>query len=162
MRRLVTGIGGDGKSSVDEQPTIAADLTYSVLYEADLQNQGILPAGVAPLVDLKVGPGAVRWFRAVMKPNQRIETHRTHTVDLVLVVEGSVDLVLDDGTHSLDAGDCVAVTGVDHGWVAGTTGCVMIAVILGAVSPPSARGAPSLDHGGGAASQHPGVSSPAS
>jgi hypothetical protein len=62
--------------------------------------------------------------------------HQTDSIDFDLVVEGSIELRLDDGDHSLVAGDCVVVTGVGHAWRAGPEGCVMSVVVIG--TPPPA------------------------
>ena len=42
--------------------------------------------------------------------------HHTDTLDLETIISGSVDLILDDGAHHLEAGDMVVMTGVDHAW----------------------------------------------
>ena len=57
--------------------------------------------------------------------------HHTDTVDFDLVLEGTVELLLDDGAHLLSSGDHAVVTGVDHAWRAGSEGCVLSAVALG-------------------------------
>lgn len=61
--------------------------------------------------------------------------HHTDTIDLDLVVAGSIDLVLDDGPHRLQAGDCAVITGVDHAWRAGAEGCTLSVVLLGTPPP---------------------------
>ena len=60
--------------------------------------------------------------------------HHTDTLDFDLILDGSVELILDDGTHLLRAGDCVVMTGVDHGWRASSDGCTTAALALG--TPP--------------------------
>jgi hypothetical protein len=67
--------------------------------------------------------------------SERTTIHHTDTVDLDLVVTGSIDLLLDDGAHHLDTGDCVVITGVDHGWRAGAEGCTLSVVLLGTPLP---------------------------
>jgi quercetin dioxygenase-like cupin family protein len=57
--------------------------------------------------------------------------HHTDTVDFDLVVEGTIELILDDGAHALQSGDCVFMTGVDHGWRAGPAGCILSGTSLG-------------------------------
>ena len=57
--------------------------------------------------------------------------HHTDTFDFDVVVAGSVELLLDDGPHLLEIGDCVVVTGVDHAWKAGPAGATLSVVCLG-------------------------------
>jgi uncharacterized cupin superfamily protein len=61
--------------------------------------------------------------------------HQTNTVDFDIVVAGSVELILDDGTHLLETGDCAVITGVDHAWRAGSSGCTVSAVAVGTRPP---------------------------
>ena len=39
--------------------------------------------------------------------------HHTDTIDLDTISSGSIELLLDDGAHSLERGDCVVVAGVE-------------------------------------------------
>jgi len=61
--------------------------------------------------------------------------HHTDTVDVDTVLEGSIDLLLDDGPHHLDVGDTAIVAGVDHGWRAGPAGATLSIVVFGTPSP---------------------------
>ena len=63
--------------------------------------------------------------------------HHTDTLDLQTVLSGSVELVLDDGAHRLDAGDLVVLAGVDHAWRAGPDGARLSAVLIGTPPPGS-------------------------
>jgi hypothetical protein len=47
------------------------------------------------------------------------------------VLSGSVELILDDGAHPLEAGDAAVVTGVDHAWRTGPAGCRLSVVSVG-------------------------------
>lgn len=57
--------------------------------------------------------------------------HHTDTIDCNVIVDGQVELLLEDGAHLLGVGDCVVMSGVDHAWRAGAQGCVASAVALG-------------------------------
>jgi mannose-6-phosphate isomerase-like protein (cupin superfamily) len=59
--------------------------------------------------------------------------HVTSTVDLQVVLEGEVDLVLEDGEHrTLRAGDVAVVNGVRHAWRNLTDErCLLLAVFYG-------------------------------
>ena len=43
--------------------------------------------------------------------------HRTRTIDYVIVLEGAIDLLLDDGEVRLGAGDVVVQRGTNHAWI---------------------------------------------
>ena len=59
--------------------------------------------------------------------------HRTNTLDFVIVLEGQIDLELDDGVHRLGPGDCVVQTGTRHRWVnRGDKPCRISGVVIGA------------------------------
>jgi quercetin dioxygenase-like cupin family protein len=55
-------------------------------------------------------------------------------VDFDSILGGSLELILDDGVHILQAGDCVIINGIDHAWRAGPDGCTMAVLMLGAVN----------------------------
>ena len=56
--------------------------------------------------------------------------HRTDTVDMLVVVSGEVDLVLDAETVRLRAGDCVVQRGTWHSWEnPGDEPCVIAGVM---------------------------------
>ena len=84
-----------------------------------------------------VAPGLARWMVLDFEPGASIETHHTDTVDYDTVVSGSVDLIPDDGVHTLAPGDCVVMNGVDHGWHAEPDGCRLSVVAIG-TPPPNA------------------------
>lgn len=85
----------------------------------------------APGYDMGVPPGGVSWIVVEYEPGVAFPTHHTDTLDLDVVLWGQVDLGLDDGAHRLEAGDCVVVTGVDHGWTAGPDGCCLGVMSIG-------------------------------
>lgn len=59
--------------------------------------------------------------------------HKTDSVDLDLVLSGSIVLQLDDEEVVLNAGDSVVMNGNDHAWRnAGSEPAVMVSVIVGA------------------------------
>ena len=43
--------------------------------------------------------------------------HRTRSIDYVIVLEGEIDLLLDDGEVRLAAGDVVVQRGTNHAWI---------------------------------------------
>jgi quercetin dioxygenase-like cupin family protein len=96
----------------------------------------VRPSGQGFLADLGVAPGSIRWSVMQFDPDFEMEKHHTDTLDFDMILEGSVDIVLDDGAHRLGPGDCVVVTGVDHAWKAGPDGFAMSVTVFG--TPPRA------------------------
>ena len=56
--------------------------------------------------------------------------HRTETIDYVIVMEGEVDMVMDDSTVHLKAGDVMVQRGTNHGWFNRGTVPARIAFVL--------------------------------
>lgn len=140
MRQIVTGVDADGRSCVVSEseltfdtagPGVAVDLVFETSESPPPPRQ----PGPAGLLDLGVAPGLARWMVVEYEPSAEFAMHHTDTVDFDIVLGGSVDLILDDGIHPLTTGDCVAVTGVDHGWRAGPDGCILSVVLLGTPPP---------------------------
>ena len=50
-------------------------------------------------------------------PPRHPAIHRTRTIDYVIVLEGEIDLLLDDGEVRLSAGDVVVQRGTNHAWI---------------------------------------------
>ncbi len=69
----------------------------------------------------------------VMEPDHP-GMHASQSVDYLVVLEGEVDLELDDGaTKRLRAGDLVVQNGTRHAWKnPGTVDCVLAGVVVGA------------------------------
>ena len=87
------------------------------------------------LIDQQLATGMIRWMIVDYGPGAETPTHHTDTLDLETVLDGSVELRLDDGVHHLEPGDMVVMTGVDHAWKAGPRGCRLSAVLLGTPLP---------------------------
>jgi quercetin dioxygenase-like cupin family protein len=158
MRRVITGLGADGRS------TVLSDGPAPVAFHA------ASPTGVAKVggrwAGDKVGsgeavvhelwaledrpgrrqddpttvidrpaydpaPGATKWILTEMGPDLGAPMHATPTVDYAVVIAGQVELGLEDGGVTLHAGDAVLVNGVRHSWRAGPDGCVLATVLVG-------------------------------
>jgi hypothetical protein len=62
--------------------------------------------------------------------------HRTRSVDYVVVLEGEIDLLLDDRDLTLRAGDVVVQQGTNHAWInRGTATCRLAMVFIDAEEP---------------------------
>jgi quercetin dioxygenase-like cupin family protein len=136
-RFLVTGTDEAGRSRVVREE-VALDpvpaqpgFWLSDVFETSSLPPATNPAGPAPRLDLALAPGAVRWQVFQYAPGQSYEMHHTDTVDLDIVLAGSIDLVLGDGSHRLEAGDGAVINGVDHAWAASAEGARLSVVFLG-------------------------------
>jgi quercetin dioxygenase-like cupin family protein len=139
MRKLLTGVDASGRSCMVEtveMPFVGDEdrpgRPRVHLYETQEGPPPPRPEQLAQLLDLGVAPGCVRWQVLRFEPGVTIPMHHTDTLDFDLVLEGSGEIVLDDGAHPIGAGDCIVVTGVDHEWRAGPDGFVLSVTLLGA------------------------------
>ena len=63
--------------------------------------------------------------------------HRTRSLDYVIVLEGEIDLLLDEGEVRLGAGDVVVQRGTNHAWInRGAAPCRLGMVFIDAEEPP--------------------------
>jgi mannose-6-phosphate isomerase-like protein (cupin superfamily) len=65
-------------------------------------------------------------------------THRTRTIDYALVLDGEIDMLLDDSEVRVKAGDVLVQQGTNHAWVNNGTGPCRVAFILIDAKPPPA------------------------
>jgi mannose-6-phosphate isomerase-like protein (cupin superfamily) len=61
--------------------------------------------------------------------------HRTRTIDYIIVLEGSVTLLLDEGEVDLEPHDVVIQRGTNHAWINRGTAPALLAAILIDVEP---------------------------
>jgi len=70
-------------------------------------------------------------------PPRHAAIHRTRSLDYVIVLEGEIDLLLDDGDVRLSAGDVVVQRGTNHAWInRGDAVCRLGMVFVDAEEPP--------------------------
>ena len=160
MRRVVTGVGADGRSTVcSDGPAPVAFAPRpdgSGSFGLRRVEGGTLDPGPGssvvnelwsltgdpsvttddPTINLEsfgvdVPAGETRWIITQMGPGLAAPMHSTPTIDYGMVVQGDVELGLEDGSVHLHAGDAVVVNGVEHSWLAGPDGCVIATVMVG-------------------------------
>jgi quercetin dioxygenase-like cupin family protein len=137
-RLVVTGVDEQGRSCVVKETYLASELTaaegfrHATLYStAGPSSEAPRRAGGAELLEGGPPPGQVQWMIVEYEAQQSYPMHHTDTVDLDIVLEGSMELHLDDGIHPLNKGDCAIITGVDHGWRSGPDGCRLSVTFMG-------------------------------
>jgi mannose-6-phosphate isomerase-like protein (cupin superfamily) len=140
MRFLITGVDDEGRSCVleDRPPTIVPFESGGIQVELATATESCppppRPPGRGGLVPMPGEPGIVRWNFIAFPAHTKTAVHHTDSVDFNVVLEGSVDVILDDGPHRLNRGDAVVLNGVDHGWQTGESDCRMSVVII--ATPP--------------------------
>jgi uncharacterized cupin superfamily protein len=56
--------------------------------------------------------------------------HRTETIDYVIVIEGEIDMDMDDSTVKLKAGDIMVQRGTNHAWANRSSKHARVAFVL--------------------------------
>jgi mannose-6-phosphate isomerase-like protein (cupin superfamily) len=70
-------------------------------------------------------------------PPRHPAIHRTRSLDYIVVLEGEIDLLLDDEEVHLSAGDVVVQRGTNHAWInRGKVLCRLGMVFIDAEEPP--------------------------
>lgn len=149
MRRLVLGVDESGRSCIvaedrlDMEPIAGRDgMSVAWLWASGssppppvVKGQGHHRAGV-------LGPGLVDWYviEHAPKPADWVAPpmptmHYRDVVDLLLILEGSANLILGDGAHRVVAGDYIVMAGTEHGFRADPGGCRLMGFGIGAQVP---------------------------
>ena len=141
VRRVVTGHDETG-GSVAIVDDFAANATSRrpghdsrLIWTTDGEtpaNQGNEDAGAREVGRPPPEGGTV--FRVIeLQPDQELEMHRTRTIDYVVMIEGEMNLVLDDSEIPLRPGDCLVQRGTNHAWRnTGDRPCRFAAVLVDA------------------------------
>jgi mannose-6-phosphate isomerase-like protein (cupin superfamily) len=137
---LITGVDADGRScvveAVEPDPESFVDgITVGFAAATPSAPPPMRPPGRGSSVGVQAStPGLVRWSFIEFGPGASTAMHHTDSVDFDVVLDGEVDIVLDDGAHRLRAGDGVVINGVDHGWATQDVPCRMSVVVI--ATPP--------------------------
>ena len=149
VRRVVTGHDADGKAivKIDEVCTdfkegrpngFLRNIWTTDTTPAD--NDGQEDNGARPGYFTMIENGTV--FRILhFLPGVQKRVHRTDSIDYIVVMEGEIDMELDEGEQvHLKAGDVMVQRGTVHNWVnRGSAPCTM-AVILVHAKPVESGG----------------------
>jgi len=142
MRSLIAGTDDEGRSTI---------LSEVVIAERDMHAGGpshrndvfflretpppARPPARAGYHETGIDPGHADFLVLQMPAGVEHPMHHTDTLNFHTIVQGHLDVVLDDGPHRLDTGDSLVLPGIDHGWKAGPEGCTMTIVNLGSIRP---------------------------
>jgi mannose-6-phosphate isomerase-like protein (cupin superfamily) len=149
VRRIVTeDVNGKSRVAADgPAPSTWCDEIWATTPDHPLGR-----ASTAPARELSARPGGT-FFRMVQLPPDAVVRasttgravegvdpqgvdregfHRTPTLDYVYVLDGPVELVLDDTSVVVEPGDCVVQRGTNHAWRNhGTEPIRLLAVMIG-------------------------------
>jgi quercetin dioxygenase-like cupin family protein len=154
LRRVVTGHDAQGRAKVliDEpvknvfSPRPSAE--FSVIWSTD--SLPVNNDGNEDPSNKKIGTtiegGSV--FRVVsFGPGVAPRNHRTDSIDYAVVMSGEIDMVLDDETVRLKAGDVLVQRGTVHNWINNGKEPCVIAFALISAKPVAIDGKPLPAHG---------------
>jgi quercetin dioxygenase-like cupin family protein len=127
IRRVVTGHDGNNvaKVFIDAPATNAkrpdsgvvstlmwiTDLSPAdIAIGEDIEDTGARIVGTAPPAN------GTRFCVIDFPPGNRPHMHRTETIDYVIVIEGEIEMDMDDSTVKLKAGDILIQRGTNHAW----------------------------------------------
>lgn len=63
-------------------------------------------------------------------PGNTPHTHRTETLDYVIVIEGEIEMDMDDSTVKMKAGDIMVQRGTNHAWANRSAARARVAFVL--------------------------------
>jgi mannose-6-phosphate isomerase-like protein (cupin superfamily) len=144
VRRVVTGHDENGRANIliDE---VCTDFKQGRpngfvrnIWTTDTvpaHNDGSEDKGARPGVFTMIENGSV--FRILhFLPGVAQRVHRTDSIDYLIVMEGEIDMELDDGVEvHLKTGDVMVQRGTVHNWVnRGTAPCTMAVILIHAKS----------------------------
>jgi quercetin dioxygenase-like cupin family protein len=127
VRRVVTGhdAGGTAKVILDQPATNAKFPAPGVISTMiwctdrapadislgeDIEDTGARILGTAP------PPRGSRFAVIDFPPGNQARMHRTETIDYVIVMEGEIEMDMDETTIKLKAGDVMVQRGTNHAW----------------------------------------------
>lgn len=128
IRRVVTGHGADhvAKAMLDSPATNAkypgAGVVSTLVWCTDsmpadipigenFEDMGSRTLGSPP------PPNGTRFAVIDFPPGNTAVSHRTETIDYVIVLSGEIDMDMDDSVVKLKTGDTMVQRGTNHAWV---------------------------------------------
>jgi quercetin dioxygenase-like cupin family protein len=87
-------------------------------------DMGVRILGTAP------PENGTRFIVMEFAPGIASEMHRTETIDYIAVLDGEIDMDMDDSTVKLRAGDVMVQRGTNHAWVNRSSAPARLAIVL--------------------------------
>jgi quercetin dioxygenase-like cupin family protein len=127
IRRVVTGHDADNVAKVildapatnskSSQPGLVSTMMWctdgapaKIPVGEQVEDMGARILGTAP------PPKGTRFAVIDFPPNSVPHMHRTETIDYVIVIEGEIEMDMDDSTVKLKQGDVMIQRGTNHAW----------------------------------------------
>jgi quercetin dioxygenase-like cupin family protein len=142
VRRIVTGHHANGKAKVliDETVTNVKVGRPGAIVHAiwtsegfPVNNDGDADAGARPVGTTLENGIVCRVVR--FEPGVQERNHRTDSLDYAIVLDGEIDMELDDETVHVKAGDVLVQRGTIHNWInRGPNPCTICFVLIAARS----------------------------
>jgi len=141
IRRVVTGhdSGNVAKVLMDSAASNAkypSPGAVSTMIWCSDQTPAAIPAGEniedmgARMLGTPPPPNGTRFAVIDFPPGNKPHVHRTETLDYVLVMEGEIDMDMDNSTVTLKAGDVMVQRGTNHAWTNRSTARARVAFVL--------------------------------
>jgi quercetin dioxygenase-like cupin family protein len=141
IRRVVTGHDGKNVAKVVREGPAAntktprAGVASTLMWSTDAtpadiavgenaEDMGARILGTAP------PENGSRFIVMEFAPGIASEMHRTETIDYIAVLDGEIDMDMDDSTVKLRAGDVMVQRGTNHAWVNRSTAPARLAIVL--------------------------------
>lgn len=148
-RRVVTGHDRDGKAIVlyDEPIDTAMSMRPGQKAAVLWTSEGLPASFCAGSDQAKVAVATTKEsgivFRVIRyEPGVAPRVHRTHSLDYAVVLEGEIDMEMDDQVVTLRQGDFLVQQGTIHNWVNRSAGPCTMAFVLVAAHAVTADGGP--------------------
>ena len=148
MRLLVLGVDAEGRSCVTEQreavdfsaiPGIPGS-TIARLFGTSESPPRSGPPGEGKKASDNPAAGLISWYVVNHEPygpgekdNAATELHHRNVLELIFIIEGGGDMILGDGPHHVQSGDCIVMAGTSHGLRPGPQGCRLMVFAIGGV-----------------------------
>ncbi len=124
IRRIVTTHDANGKAVIgtDEQIEAREGRPGTGIYNAIMWTTDSMPVDInaddptgKPL-DIAPGPSGTIFRVLEVPPGAAPYMHRTETIDYVIILEGEIDMELDDSEVHMKTGDIMIQCGTIHAW----------------------------------------------
>jgi mannose-6-phosphate isomerase-like protein (cupin superfamily) len=146
VRRLVLGVDASGRSCIVESSALAAQAIEGLrgssiarLWTVDESPPPPVVKGLGRHRPGVLSPGHVDWYVIDHAPRDddrepppHRDMHYRDVVDLLLIIDGSAQLLLGDGAHQVGAGDCIVMAGTEHAFRPDACGCRLMGFAVGA------------------------------
>jgi len=147
VRRVITGHDDNGKAKVLIDEVVSntwvgrPGATVHPIWTTEgfpARNDGDVDAGLRKVGTTLENGTICRVIR--FEPGVQARNHRTDSIDYVIVLDGEIDMELDDETVHIKVGDVLVQRGTIHNWVNRGPNACTVCVVLIAAKPVTAGG----------------------